>query len=137
MNMAGGFHGIATADVRAARYFSAVAGTMLARPSGFCCAFFPEGIHGPNFAVWFATLLATAILPLLSPHSESSVWAEGAPRAVVTVSTAWAWYIFLGWVIVALAGLARVALATIQVSEAACRRRPGRYAEFGRPTCGP
>ena len=114
MNMAGGFHGIATAASERL-LFSAVAGTMLALAVWFLLRLFPRRDSRTNFAVWFATLLATAILPLLSPHSESSGMGEGAPRAVVTVSTAWAWYIFLGWVIVALAGLARVALATIQV----------------------
>jgi hypothetical protein len=39
----------------------------------------------------------------------------GASPAVVTVSTSWAWCIFLVWALVALAGLARVVLATIQI----------------------
>ena len=34
---------------------------------------------------------------------------------MVTVSTAWAWYIFLVWAVMASIGLARVALATIQL----------------------
>ncbi len=33
----------------------------------------------------------------------------------MTISSSWAWYVFLGWAIIALAGLARVALATLQV----------------------
>jgi beta-lactamase regulating signal transducer with metallopeptidase domain len=64
--------------------------------------------------VWFSTLLATAILPLLSLHSSGNAAAVNS-HAVVTVSTSWAWYIFLVWAVIAFASLARVALATIQV----------------------
>ena len=90
--------------------YSAVAGTLLAVAVWFVLQMFPRRDSRTSFAVWFSTLLATAILPLLSLHSGAS-----ASPAVVTVSSSWAWYVFLGWAIIALAGLARVALATLQV----------------------
>ncbi|HLK54392.1 MAG TPA: M56 family metallopeptidase, partial [Candidatus Angelobacter sp.] len=81
----------------------------------FVLQLFPRKDSRTSFAVWFSTLLATAILPLFSLHSGSNAAGTAGPQAVVTISSSWAWYVFLGWAIVALAGLARVALATLQV----------------------
>src|SRR6266700_6307810 len=75
-----------------------------------------------RFVVWFATLLAIAILPLpgasllggglLSGSGETS----GAPEhALITVSGTWAVYIFLGWMVIALARLAQVIAAVWQL----------------------
>jgi beta-lactamase regulating signal transducer with metallopeptidase domain len=91
-----------------------VAGTMLAGAVWFVLRLFPRKNSRTCFAVWFSTLLATAILPVLSLRSSGHAGA-GDSHAVVTVSASWAWYIFLAWAAIALAGLARVAVATIQV----------------------
>ncbi len=113
MNFAN-LHGIATAASERLLY-GAVAGTLLAVAVWFLLRLFPRRDSRTNFAVWFATLLATAVLPVLSLHSGDSGTMTGASPAVVTVSTSWAWCIFLVWALIALAGLARVALATIQI----------------------
>jgi beta-lactamase regulating signal transducer with metallopeptidase domain len=105
------FHGIAAAASQRLLY-SAVAGTLLAVAVWFVLQLFPKRDSRTSFAVWFSTLLATAVLPLFSLHS--GVGASTSP-AVVTISSSWAWYVFLGWAIIALVGLARVALATLQV----------------------
>jgi beta-lactamase regulating signal transducer with metallopeptidase domain len=114
MNFAANFHGIATAAAERLLY-SAAAGTLLAVAVWFLLRLFPRRDSRTSFAIWFATLLATAILPVLNLHSGDSGAVGGGSHAVVTVSTSWAWCIFLVWAFVALAGLARVALATIQV----------------------
>jgi len=105
------FHGIAAAASELLLY-SAVAGTLLAVAVWFVLHLFPKRDSRTSFAVWFSTLLATAILPLFSLHSGAGT---STSPAVVTISSSWAWYVFLGWAIIALAGLARVALATLQV----------------------
>jgi beta-lactamase regulating signal transducer with metallopeptidase domain len=114
MNFTANLHGIATAAAERLLY-GAVAGTLLAMAVWLLLRLFSRRDSRTNFAVWFATLLATAILPLLSLHPDNSTTITGASHAVVTISISWAWYIFLTWAIAASAGLARVALATIQV----------------------
>ena len=108
------FHEIATAASERLLY-SAVAGTLLAVAVWFVLQLFPRNDSRTSFAVWFSTLLATAILPLFGLHAASNAAGAASPQAVVTISSSWAWYVFLGWAIIALAGLARVALATLQV----------------------
>jgi beta-lactamase regulating signal transducer with metallopeptidase domain len=111
----GNWHGLATSAAELLIY-SAVAGTLLAAAVWLLLQAFPRRDSRTSFAVWFATLLATALLPLLSMHSSGGAGnAAGESRAVVTVSTSWAWCIFGVWAAIALCGLARVALATVQV----------------------
>src|SRR5262252_8619185 len=115
MSAAMNWHGIATAAAQLLIY-SAVAGTLLAVAVGMLLQAFPRRDSRTRFAVWFATLLATALLPLLSLHSSGgSGNGSSEARAVITVSTSWAWCIFGSWAALAAAGLARVALATVQV----------------------
>jgi beta-lactamase regulating signal transducer with metallopeptidase domain len=94
--------------------YSAVAGTLLAIAVWFVLQMFPKRDSRTSFVVWFSTLLATAILPLLGLQPKVSA-AAGASQAVLTVSSSWAWYVFLGWATIAFAGLARVAFATWHV----------------------
>jgi beta-lactamase regulating signal transducer with metallopeptidase domain len=118
MNFASNLHAIAaTASERL--LYSAVAGTLLAAAVWLLLQMLPKRDSRTSFAVWFSTLLATAILPLLGLHSEGNGGTANAGHALVTVSTQWAWYIFLAWVILALAGLVRVVMATQHV----CRLR--------------
>jgi beta-lactamase regulating signal transducer with metallopeptidase domain len=115
MSAAGNWHGIAV-SASGLLIYSAVAGTLLAAAVWLLLQAFPRRDSRTSFAVWFATLLATAVLPLLSMHSSGSAGsAAGESRAVVTVSTRWAWCIFGVWAAIALSGLARVALATVQI----------------------
>ena len=99
MNFAANFHGIATAATERLLY-SAVAGTLLAVAVWFLLRLFPRRDPRTSFAVWFATLLATAVLPVLNLHSGDSSTTGGAAHAVVTVSSSWAWCIFLVWAFV-------------------------------------
>ena len=50
--------------------FSAVGGTLLAAAVWILLQLFPKRDSRTNFAVWFSTLLATALLPLLSFYLE-------------------------------------------------------------------
>jgi beta-lactamase regulating signal transducer with metallopeptidase domain len=112
MNFAFNFQGMAVAATERLLY-GAVAGTLLAAVVWALLQLFPRRDSRTSFAVWFSTLLATAILPLLSLHDRAS--SGGASHAVVTLSAAWAWYVFVGWATIALVGLARVVLATVQL----------------------
>jgi beta-lactamase regulating signal transducer with metallopeptidase domain len=96
--------------------YSAIAGTLLASAVWFLLRLFPRRSSRTSFAVWFSTLLATALLPLMRLVSNSNDGANGAgAHALVTVSSAWAWYVFLAWAGIASIGLLRVALATFQL----------------------
>jgi beta-lactamase regulating signal transducer with metallopeptidase domain len=114
MNFAPVFHNIATAASERLLY-SAIGGTLLAVLVWFLLQLFPRRDSRTNFAVWFSTLLATAILPLMSLHTDAKSTGSGATHALFTVSTSWAWYAFVLWSVIAGVGLARVVLATIQV----------------------
>ena len=113
MNFASGFHGLA-AEVSEGLLYCAIAGTLLASAVWFLLRLFPKKNSRTSFAVWFSTLLATALLPLMRLFSDNGVNGAGV-HALVTVSSAWAWYVFLVWAGFAGIGLARVALATIQL----------------------
>jgi beta-lactamase regulating signal transducer with metallopeptidase domain len=115
MNFASGFHGFA-ATVSEGLLYSAIAGTLLASAVWFLLRLFPGKNSRTSFAVWFSTLLATALLPLLRMLSNSGDGANSVgEHALVTVSTAWAWYLFLAWAGFAVLGLVRVVLATVQL----------------------
>ena len=113
MNFASGFHRLATA-VSEGLLYSAIAGTLLASAVWSLLRLFPRRNSRTSFAIWFSTLLATALLPLMRLPSFDGANSAGG-HALVTVSTAWAWYVFLAWAGGASIGLLRVALATIQL----------------------
>jgi beta-lactamase regulating signal transducer with metallopeptidase domain len=108
------FHGVATA-VSQRLLFSAVGGTLLVLAVWFLLQLFPKRDSRTNFAIWFSTLLATALLPILSLHPAGNPVASRGSHALLTVSTSGAWYMFVAWAVFALAGLARVVAATFQV----------------------
>ena len=95
--------------------FSAVGGTLLAAAVWSLLRLFPKRDSRTNFAVWFSTLLATALLPVLSFYLGQRSAAPSDAPALFTVSTSFASYLFFGWAAIALAGLARVVLATFQL----------------------
>ena len=107
-------NGMATA-VSQRILFSAVGGTLLAAAVWVLLRLFPKRDSRTNFAVWFSTLLATALLPVLSFYLEQRSAAPSDAPALFTVSTSFASYLFFGWAAIALAGLARVVLATFQL----------------------
>jgi len=108
------FNGMATA-VSQRLLFSAVGGTLLAAAVWLLLQLFPKRDSRTNFVVWFSTLLATALLPVLSFYLEHRSAAPSDTPAVFTVSTSFALYLFFAWAAIALAGLARVILATFQL----------------------
>jgi beta-lactamase regulating signal transducer with metallopeptidase domain len=108
------FNGMATA-VSQRLLFSAVGGTLLAAAVWLLLQLFPKRDSRTNFVVWFSTLLATALLPVLSFYLESKSATTGGSPSVFTVSASFALYLFFGWAAIALAGLARVLLATFQL----------------------
>jgi beta-lactamase regulating signal transducer with metallopeptidase domain len=114
MIVAPDFHGVAIA-ISQHLLFSAIGGTLLAASVWFLLQLFPKRDSGTNFAVWFSTLLATALLPILSFHSLGKAGASQGPHAVFTVSSSVAWNLFLGWAIIAMVGLVRIVVATRQV----------------------
>ncbi len=63
---------------------------------------------GTRFAVWFAALLGIAALPLFGDWTANGT--ELAKRSEISLPAAWALYIFAGWLLLALAGLFRVAI---------------------------
>jgi len=107
-------HGVATA-VSQRLLFSAFGGTLLAAAVWLLLQLFPKRDSRTNFAVWFSTLVATGLLPVLSFYLERKPVAGGNTPAVFTVSTSIASYLFIVWAVIALAGLARVVLATFQL----------------------
>src|SRR5689334_4530987 len=76
----------------------------------------PKRDSRTSFAVWFLTLLITAMLPMIGLQTSHAANIARPAEAVIMISTSWAVYIFLAWAAIALVGLARVALATWQVS---------------------
>jgi beta-lactamase regulating signal transducer with metallopeptidase domain len=123
MNFAFDIHAIATA-ISQLLLFSAIGGTLLAAAVWFLLQLFPKRDSQTNFVVWFSTLLATALLPVLSSHRESRLVLSGEPHAVFTVPTFVGWYVFLAWAIIAAAGLARVIFAAFQVRKLRVKATP-------------
>src|SRR5258707_4999640 len=91
--------------------FSLGIGTLLALVVWFLLRFLPKRDSRTSFAVWFSTLLITAALPLIGLHSSHAASVARPAEAVITISTSWAVYVFVGLAAIALAGLARVAPA--------------------------
>src|SRR5947199_5753358 len=108
------FNGMATA-VSQRLLLSAVGGTLLAAAVWLLLQLFPKRDSRTNFAVWFSALLATALLPVLSFYTERKSAVQSGSLPVFTVPTSFASYLFIGWAVIALAGLARVILATFQL----------------------
>src|ERR1041384_8543542 len=91
--------------------FSLGVGTLLAVIVWLLLRIFPRKDSRTSFAVWFATLVITAALPLVGLFAAH----RGGRSAVVTVSAGWAVYLFMGWATIALVGLLRVGMALWQV----------------------
>src|SRR6266567_7053956 len=111
-------HWIASAAAERLLY-SLGEGTVLALTVWVLLRLVPRRNSQTRFTAWFVTLLAIAALPMFSaPWLQS--WKPKAinpasGHAMITVSSSWAVYIFLGWVLFAFVGLARVAVAVWQL----------------------
>src|SRR5262245_9126328 len=112
--------------------FSLATGTLLALVVWLLLRLMPRRDSRASFAVWFATLVITAVLPLAGFISGHGAARAEAAHAVVTFSSSWAVGIFLTWAGVALIGLARVAVALRQV-----RRLKSRSALLDSSELGP
>ena len=82
MNM--DFHSVAAA-VSQRLLFSVAAGTLLAAAVWLLLWLFPKRDSRTNFAVWFSTLLATGLLPILSFYLERKPAVSGSSPAMLTV----------------------------------------------------
>jgi beta-lactamase regulating signal transducer with metallopeptidase domain len=95
--------------------FSLGVGTLLAIVVWLLLRVLPKKDSRTSFAAWFATLLITAILPVSGLVWSHSSGETARSAAVITISSAWAMYIFIAWASLALIGLLRVAVALRQV----------------------
>jgi beta-lactamase regulating signal transducer with metallopeptidase domain len=103
----------AIASVAAERLlFSLGVGTLLAVLVWLLLRVLPRKDSRTSFAVWFATLVMIAVLPFFGMFSSHS---GARSDAVITLSSAWAMYVFVAWAGIACVGLARVAVALRQV----------------------
>ncbi|HZS25685.1 MAG TPA: M56 family metallopeptidase [Candidatus Angelobacter sp.] len=114
MNFPASIHSIA--PIAAERLlFSLGIGTLLAVMVWLLLYLLPKRDSRTNFAVWFSTLLVTALLPLPGLYLVHGHASATSAHATITVSSSWAVGIFLVWASVTVIGLARVALALVQV----------------------
>ena len=95
--------------------FSLGMGTLLAMIVWLLLQVFPKKDSRTSFAVWFVTLLITAVLPVFSLFFSYAGRESGRTAAVITISAGWAVYIFIAWASIAGVGLARIAVALWQV----------------------
>jgi beta-lactamase regulating signal transducer with metallopeptidase domain len=97
-----------------------VEGTVLAAAVGVTLRLAPTKNSRTRFAVWFATLAAVVLLPVLQLGMElgkgsGRLSPSGSPHALLTLSSTWVEYIILGWVLLAGLGLLRVAVSLRQI----------------------
>jgi beta-lactamase regulating signal transducer with metallopeptidase domain len=98
-------------------------GTALAAVMALVLRLVPQRNSRTRFAVWFATLAALVVLPLVQMGIEIGKGSGGAvglgpsssAHAILTLSSAWVEYIILGWVLLAGLGLVRVAASLQQI----------------------
>jgi beta-lactamase regulating signal transducer with metallopeptidase domain len=90
-------------------------GTALALGVSLILRVVPKRNSQTRFVVWFSTLLAIAMLPLLGAAWRPEAISSVSRHALVTIPAAWAGYIILGWAVLAGAGLARVATGLWQI----------------------
>jgi beta-lactamase regulating signal transducer with metallopeptidase domain len=97
-----------------------VEGTVLAAAVGVTLRLTTQKNSRTRFAVWFATLAAVVLLPVLQLGMElgkgsGRLSPSGSAHALLTLSSTWVEYIILGWVLLAGLGLLRVAASLRQI----------------------
>jgi beta-lactamase regulating signal transducer with metallopeptidase domain len=92
-------------------------GTALAALMALALRLVPKKNSQTRFTVWFTTLLAVVLLPIVGVGTGSPQTQPGAAptQALFTISTAWAEYIIVAWAVLAGAGLLRLAAGLWQV----------------------
>lgn len=94
-------------------------GVALTILAGLLLRFLRRQNAGTRFAVWFAVLAAIGMVAVFGgvwTHSASPVVAaQGVARAAITLPESWALYIFVGWALIAAAGLVRIGIGLWQL----------------------
>ena len=112
------FHGIAPAAVEAMLY-CLVEGTLLGAFVYLALRLVPRKNSGTRFVLWFATLVAVILVPLLTLPARvaagSTATASTSRHGVFTLPVSWTILAFLFWALIAVAGLLRVAIGFRQV----------------------
>jgi bla regulator protein blaR1 len=94
---------------------SLLIGAALAVFAGVLLRALPRPNSATRFAVWFAALLATALLPLLHSPQEFGGNLTLAAKPLISVPGAWALYLFVAWAVIAALALLRVGLGFVQL----------------------
>ncbi|HWX55056.1 MAG TPA: M56 family metallopeptidase [Verrucomicrobiae bacterium] len=93
--------------------YSLAEGTLLASIVWLLLRLSPRRNSGTRFAIWFSTLVAMALLPCLSAWPGNR--AVSPAHSGITLPTSVAYWIFWAWMVMAVAGLVRVAAALWQL----------------------
>ncbi len=112
------------AQVSAERLLDAlVIGLFLAAFAAVLLRVFPQQSSSTRFAVWFAALLGTALVPLTG-----LVWKAAAhvsvPHALIDVPASWALYVFAAWILAASMALLRVMSGLFELRRLRRRCKP-------------
>lgn len=93
-------------------------GIALGAVIGLVLRLLPAENSRTRFAVWFSTLIAVALMPVMvfGPALRSVLPGGTAPsHAVIAIPAAWAEYIVLAWGALAMAGITRVLVGLLQL----------------------
>ncbi|HEV3041590.1 MAG TPA: M56 family metallopeptidase [Candidatus Angelobacter sp.] len=109
-------HAIAPAVVKA-MMFCLIEGTLLGLFVYLVLRIAPRKNSGTRFAIWFATLVAVILAPVVTLPSLKALSAarSASPHGILTLPASLAVWAFLGWTAVAAVGLLRVAVGFWQV----------------------
>ena len=111
---------------------SLLAGIALALLAWAVTSLFGRRGAGTRFAVWFSSLVAITILPIVwqlgATHGYSS---SGDPRGVVALPATTAVYLFLAWLVGATLGMLRVCLSLFRLRQLRSTCLPVDPSQFG------
>ena len=112
-------HGIVPAVVQGMLY-SLIEGTLVGLFVYLALRWIPRKNSGTRFTVWFCTLLAVILVPLVTLTSlratpVASLTGSAPRQGLFTLPASLAVWAFLAWVVIAMAGLLRVAVGFWQV----------------------
>ncbi len=91
-----------------------VIGLALAALAAVLLRVFPRQSSSTRFAVWFAALLGTALIPLTGLPWRAAALAP-APHALIDLPASWALYVFAVWVVLASMALFRVVIGLFEL----------------------
>lgn len=114
MTLIPGLHSIASIAFERILY-SLAEGSLLALIVALALRFIPQKSSRTTFVIWFSALLASTFLPLLGFEWGRGAGANASPRAVLTIPISVALYASLAWLVIACAGLVRVAAGVWQL----------------------